>query len=159
MKMFINFVVLIFVVGSARAQTCPDGETAFYKCNQKTKSCDVDSSMDCSKIRGTYYCCGKAEPKTHGNDQCRDTIPNCDDVEDLCNDEDVAELMKEQCRKTCNVCDEYQSKPKDDDEEEPNCRDTKPGCEKHLTLCNVPSFMDEMKEQCKKSCGILFKNQ
>jgi hypothetical protein len=39
------------------------------------------------------------------NPECKDKISNCDDVEDLCNDEDLSETMLEQCPKVINLKD------------------------------------------------------
>ncbi|KAI6223921.1 hypothetical protein M3Y95_00828000 [Aphelenchoides besseyi] len=160
----LSFLALSTVV-LAQGPTCADGIDAFIECDQTTRICDADRSLNCELIMGTYYCC--APPLTTSTRKtttrpssstvqpttlpfpttktfCRDIPSDCPKSTSLCSHPAYKDIMARECPASCGLC-------------FPACFDSNPRCIDWVShgFCVHPFFTPQIRAQhCAQSCDL-----
>ncbi|CAD5211096.1 unnamed protein product [Bursaphelenchus okinawaensis] len=159
-----EILLIMVLLNVVYAANCPDGEEAFFQCNQDTKVCEDDPELICKSIEGTYYCCAdtsttkkadspkgdSAKNNDTNDEECKDNNETeCDSVKEYCTDEDSVDMMKAECAKTCGFC--GGSSPST------QCQDKLKECSiwKKYGFCETDKITAaKKKEVCPEACGL-----
>ncbi|KJH39773.1 shTK domain protein, partial [Dictyocaulus viviparus] len=114
-------------------------------CWKKQNGSEVDPQLvqmavdNCPRTCG--YCCLTPEYNCENK-----AVPrvSCSSISvSMCSDPTWRTILAEDCPKTCGLCNQNT-----------DCTDTIPGCNRDPTICRNVALQDFVKANCKKTCGL-----